>query len=96
MRQPRWLLFACALGALACPAVAQAQDRFEIQVYDSLTAPPGAVGVETHVNHIVSGTQRPSSDGEDATNGQTHLTFEPHLGVTRWSELGMYLQVAMD
>ena len=25
----------------------------------------------------------------------THLTFEPHLGITRWWELGMYLQTVI-
>jgi hypothetical protein len=75
---------------------ASAQDRFEIQVYDSTTAPTGAVGLETHVNHVISGTTQAAADGELATNGQTHLTFEPHVGVTSWSELGAYFQVAMD
>ncbi len=71
------------LVLLAAPA-ARAQDRFEIQVYDSLVAPPGGVGLETHLNHVFSGVD------------ETHLTFEPHLGLTGdWLELGGYFQTAL-
>jgi hypothetical protein len=80
----------------ALPRAAQAQDRFEIQVYDAETAPPAGFGLETHLNHIVSGTTTRSPDGEDPTNHQTHLTFEPHVGVCSWCELGAYFQTAMD
>lgn len=93
----RWLgpaLVALLLSGWS--ASARAQDRFEIQVYDTLTAPPGAIGLETHVNHVIDGTTQPSADGEQPTNGQTHLTLEPHLGVTPWSELGVYIQFAMN
>ena len=75
---------------------ARAQDRFEIQVYDSLTAPAGGFGLETHVNHIFSGTTQASPDGEQPSDGLTHLTLEPHIGVTPWSEIGAYIQFAMD
>lgn len=62
---------------------ARAQDRFEIQVYDSTIAPPLGYGMETHVNHVF------------ADVAETHVTFEPHLGVSSWLELGGYFQTAV-
>jgi hypothetical protein len=85
-----------ALALLGLAAPARAQDRFEIQVYDADTAPPTAFGLETHINHVAAGTTAPSPDGEAATDHQTHLTFEPHLGVCRWCELGAYFQFGFD
>jgi hypothetical protein len=82
--------------ALLAPATARAQDRFEIQVYDAETAPPAGFGLETHINHVAAGTTQPSPDGEAATDQQTHLTFEPHLGICRWCELGAYFQYGFD
>jgi hypothetical protein len=74
-----------AAAVLAPPAVAHGQDAFEIQVYDSATAPRGEVGIETHLNqHLIDG----------AAN-ETHLTLEPHYGLTDWAELGGYFQTAM-
>jgi hypothetical protein len=84
------LLLALALGRSATGADV---DRFEIQVYDAETAPPAAFGFELHLNTIASGT-RADRAGELATDRLTHLTFEPHLGVARWAEVGAYLQTA--
>jgi hypothetical protein len=70
-------------------ATSLAQDRFEIQVYDAETAPRAALGVETHVNHAFVG----AAGGQEGE--RSHLTFEPHLGVARWAELGAYLQSAL-
>jgi hypothetical protein len=77
---------------LARPA--QAQDRFEIQVYDSETAGPGNPGLEVHINYDFSGTTAPSPDGASSTVHVLHLTFEPHLGIADWAEIGAYLQSA--
>jgi hypothetical protein len=75
---------------------AYAQDRFEIQVYDVETAPRGGVVLETHVN-VMSASTAASAVSNDAPSGrQTHLTFEPHVGLARWCELGAYLQAAFD
>jgi hypothetical protein len=89
----RWPLIAASL-ALALPKPAHAQDRFEIQVYDSETAGPGNPGLELHINYDFSGTTVPSPDGANPTLHVLHLTFEPHLGVGNWGELGGYLQSA--
>ena len=81
---PRLAVLA-AVAALGVPAMARAQDAFEIQVYDSATAPRGGVGIETHLNqHVI-----------DGASDQTHLTFEPHYGLTAWAELGGYFQTAL-
>ena len=69
---------------LLCGGLAQAQDAFEIQVYDAETAAPGETGLEVHTNHVVS----------DAA--ATHLTLEPHLGIADWFEIGGYFQTAVD
>jgi hypothetical protein len=77
---------AIAVAALiVVPAIAHAQDAFEIQVYDTLTAARGEAGLELHLNqHVI-----------DGATDQTHLTFEPHYGLTRWAELGGYFQTAV-
>ena len=73
---------------------ARAQDRFEIQVYDSETAGAGQVGLETHWNYIFAGTKLTSPDGEEPNDHTFHLTFEPHVGLGDWGELGCYFQTA--
>lgn len=80
------VLRATAVAVLVVvPAVAHAQDAFEIQVYDTLSAPRGEVGLELHLNqHVVDGTA-----------DETHLTFEPHYGLADWAELGGYFQTAL-
>jgi hypothetical protein len=86
------------LGALAVSSVcarSSAQDRFEIQVYDTETATKGSPGVEMHVNVVMVGTHGLSGDGELPTDRVTHVTFEPHVGLARWCELGGYLQLAV-
>jgi hypothetical protein len=81
------LVAASLVGAslVGVPAMAHAQDAFEIQVYDATTARRDEVGIETHLNqHVIDG----------AAN-ETHLTFEPHYGLTDWAELGGYFQTAL-
>ena len=74
------------LAVLACATrTAHAQDAFEIQVYDVETAVHGDPGLEAHLNqHVI----------EHAPD-ETHLTLEPHYGLTDWAELGGYFQTAM-
>src|SRR6266851_2159545 len=78
-----------------CPAIARAQDRFEIQVYDSETAPPLSPGLEVHTNYSAEGTLDRTSEGELPTNHVARITFEPHLGLNEFSELGVKLRFKM-
>ena len=62
---------------LLAAAPAFAFDPFEIQVYDGTADARGQFGLEAHVNQH---------------HGATHVTFEPSFGVTRFWEIGGYLQ----
>jgi hypothetical protein len=66
-----------ALLMMLAALPARAFDPFEIQVYDGTADAPGEPGIEIHLNRH-----------HDAT----HLTFEPSIGITRFWELGAYLQ----
>ena len=75
------------------PLSAAAQDAFEIQVYNSETAPPLQVGAEMHLNHFFVGSK--VFDGEERpTDHVTHLTLEPHVGIASWCEAGAYFLMA--
>jgi hypothetical protein len=79
---------------LALAPAAHAQDRFEIQVYDSETASTGETGLEVHTNVFAQGSVA-VENGELPTDRVGHLTLEPHLGLASWCELGAYLQTAI-
>lgn len=81
------------LAAATCPA--RAQDRFEIQVYDSEVAAAGEPGLELHLNYVAQGPAAPPAGGELPTRHVLHVTLEPHLGLFGWGELGGYLQGAL-
>lgn len=84
------------LLALAVATGAPAQDRFEIQVYDSEVAAAGEPGLELHTSYVAqvqAGTAL--APGELPSRHVLHLTLEPHLGVFGWGELGGYLQGAV-
>jgi hypothetical protein len=76
------------------PEAARAQDPFEIQVYDAETAPRGKPGIELHANYFALGTTTIGPGTVLPTDRVFHLTFEPHLGVAGWAEVGGYLQTA--
>jgi hypothetical protein len=73
---------------------ARAVDPFEIQVYDGSSDAPGVAGLELHVNDVASGRTR-ATPPERPPNHQAHLTLEPSLGLTRFWEIGGYLQTAL-
>lgn len=81
--------------AALLPAPASAGDPFEIQVYDAEVNEPREIGLEGHFNAVLSGRRAPAWEGEVAPIGSTHGTLEVSLGVTRWFELGGYLQLLM-
>jgi hypothetical protein len=82
-----------ALALALAPRAAQAQDRFEIQVYDADTAPKWHPGIEVHTNYAITGDT--TDQTAVTTHHVLHLTFEPHLGVASWSEVGFYVQTAL-
>ena len=73
---------------------ARAVDAYEIQVYDGTANAPGQAGIELHINSVASG-RRTAVAPELPPHHQSHLTAEPSLGLTRWWELGAYLQAAV-
>jgi hypothetical protein len=81
------------LALAASSGRARAGDPFEIQVYDGTANPPGAPGLEVHLNDWATG-HRDAELPQRPLHGQFHLTFEPSFGVTRSWELGAYLQLA--
>jgi hypothetical protein len=81
-----------AAGASLGPGGAAALDRFEIQVYDAEVNAPGQVALELHLNFTPSGSRTPAHAGEVPPDRVARMTLEPALGVTRWLELGAYLQ----
>lgn len=83
-----------AILVLLAARQVRAQDAFEIQVYDSDTAPSGETGLELHTNYFGESTAAGAPQAASPDRG-FHLTFEPHLGLTDWAELGAYLQTAV-
>lgn len=89
------LAFVIVVTGLAAGSSASAQDIFEIQVYDSEVAAPMRPGIETHMNVLLTRDVVTDPAGELPTNRVGHITWEPHLGLTRWAELGMYFITAI-
>jgi hypothetical protein len=87
------LAFFLVPAALLGARRAAAFDPFEIQVYDGSTNEPGVASLELHVNYDHAPT-RPVSPPEMSWHKQAHFTFEPALGITRFWEIGAYLQFA--
>jgi hypothetical protein len=83
---------ALATAFTLLPAAARAIDRFEIQVYEPDLNDPGQAGLELHLNHTARGERAPAYPGEIPPHRALRATLEPAVGVTRWLELGAYLQ----
>ena len=94
---PLAALATALLSFLSPPLIAdaRAQDRFEIQVYDSEVAEAGEAGLELHSNFTFKGSKVTSPEGELPTQQVLRLTLEPHLGVFGWGEIGGYFQTAV-
>ncbi len=91
----RRLVSLIGLGIGLYMLAARAQDRFEIQVYDSETAPAWTVGLETHLNFTARGTQEGTPEGELPTQHLARFTLEPHLGLNDFIEMGAYFQTVL-
>jgi len=89
-----WLRPFLMLAVLALIALTvQAQDPFEIQIYEYEIVPKGMWNLETHINYIGKGTK--SFEGPVApTNNQFHLTYELTRGITNHFETAGYLVLA--
>lgn len=87
-------LAACAAAASGAGSAA-ALDRFEIQVYDAEIDDPGQIGLEAHLNFTPSGIRAPDYPGQVPPDRVGRVTLEPSLGVTRWLELGAYVQLML-
>jgi hypothetical protein len=85
---------ACALAALLWPGPARAIDPFEIQVYDPSVNEPRHLGVELHSIFTVGGSYA-ATPPELASHHVLHETLEPSFGLTRYWEVGAYLQTAL-
>ncbi|MFO0757563.1 MAG: hypothetical protein U0359_13790 [Byssovorax sp.] len=81
------------VAALLITSPARAADPFEIQVYDGSTNDPGTASMELHAN-TRRAPDRAADPPELPSHKQSHFTFEPALGVTRFWEVGAYLQFA--
>jgi hypothetical protein len=97
-QEPPSVVRACALAAgiavVFSPGTASAVDPFEIQVYDGTADAPGMPAVELHLNTVPIGLE--VGDGPELPpDGQWHFTLEPSFGLTRWWEIGAYLQTAL-
>jgi hypothetical protein len=76
----RWRLSLCLLFA----ALAQAQDPFEIHVYEYETLRRGQFTFETHLNYVGKGTR--TFEGPVAPfQDQLHMTFELTAGLTDYA-----------
>ena len=80
--------------AITRPQRAAAVDAFEIQVYDGTADLPGQPGLELHLNGVPLGVAT-AAPPELSPNHQAHMTLEPSLGLTRFWEIGAYLQTAV-
>lgn len=81
--------------AVLFPLASSAQDKFEIQVYDSQIAPILEPRVELHLNYFASGLRGSAEDGELPTDRVARYTLEPQTGLTNWCEVGAYFQTAL-
>jgi hypothetical protein len=85
-------LSVCVLAILADARQSHAIDFYEIQIYDTDTAPVGHLMLELHSNTTTTAT------GESAKNQmdvhQIHETLEATYGVLRWVEIGQYFATA--
>jgi hypothetical protein len=79
-----------AILAFALPS--HAIDFYEIQIYDTDTAPVGHLTLELHSNTTSTATGKLAKSQMDVY--QIHETLEATYGVVRWLEIGQYFATA--
>jgi hypothetical protein len=72
---------------------ARAIDFYEIQIYDTDTAPVGHLTLELHSNSATTATGELAKSQMDVY--QVHETVEATFGVLRWLEIGQYFCTAV-
>jgi len=77
---------------LAAARPSHAIDFYEIEVYDTDTAPAGHLTLELHSNTTSTATGQLAKSQTDVY--QVHETLEATYGVLRWVELGQYFATA--
>ncbi len=77
---------------LAAAGTSHAIDFYEIQIYDTDTAPPGHLTLELHSNTTTTATGQLAKSQIDVH--QIHETLEATYGVLKWLEVGQYLCTA--
>ncbi len=82
----------CMAAMLAAARPAHAIDFYEIQIYDTDTAPTGHLQLELHSNTASTATGQLAKSEMDVY--QVHETLEGSYGVVRWLEVGQYLATA--
>ena len=83
----------CLLAATASLAVApcaHAADE-EIQVYMDELTEPGHLGLDLHVNHVLSGQPGPDYPGGEAALHRLRITPELSVGLSKTWDIGFYL-----
>jgi hypothetical protein len=92
MRFCAWLALA-AVAVILCPLPAQAQDPFEIHVYEYEQLPLGGFTLEGHFNFVGVGSEQ-FSGTVAPTQHQFHMTYELTGGITDNVSLGFMLLTA--
>jgi hypothetical protein len=80
-----------AVFVLLLAGSAWASSNDEIQVYDDAINKPGEMGLDLHMNHVVTGIKQPAWPGDAPSNRSTRLTPEFSYGLSEKWELGAYL-----
>ncbi len=80
-----------AVLALLYAGAASASSNDEIQVYDDAINRPGEMGLDLHMNHVITGIKQPAWPGDAPSNHSTRLTPEFSYGLNEKWELGVYL-----
>jgi len=85
-------LSVCIAAMLAVARPSHAIDFYEIEIYDTDTAPAGHLALELHSNTTSTATGQLAKSEMDVH--QVHETLEGSYGLVSWLEVGQYLATA--
>lgn len=92
----RELFFCCAMTVCMMWTASSWAVPDDIVVYSDEINKPGQIGLEQHVNYVVTGLQTPGYPGQMPTHHLTQLTSEFTYGISNEFEAGMYLPLAVN